>query len=123
MADRFAQSCPDALLEVNRMRHLRLCPPAQSMGKDTDILLEADQKRQLEEIIGEITCPKGFKCYKSGLRALCRARDIGLDTLLECLEEDPESCKFSFAFYGYSYFCQCPVRVYVSKRLEKKRPR
>lgn len=101
------------------MRHLKLCPPVQDRVPDTETRLEPDQKNELEEIIGEIKCPKDFKCYKSGLKALCQAKDIGVDSLLECLEEDPEGCKFSFAFYGYSYFCQCPVRVYVSKRLQK----
>ncbi|MEW6584015.1 MAG: hypothetical protein AB1442_00215 [Nitrospirota bacterium] len=40
----------------------------------------------------------------------CKARDIGLDSFLLCLEENPRMCKFSLAFGG-RYFCKCKSRV------------
>jgi hypothetical protein len=47
-----------------------------------------------------------------------RARDIGLDSFVACLKEDPMECKFSILFGGI-YFCQCKLRVYIAKRLRK----
>ncbi|MHC4593462.1 MAG: hypothetical protein ACYS9C_01280 [Planctomycetota bacterium] len=75
-------------------------------------------KRQIERIINEKKCPKDFECYKSGLENLCRAKNIGLRDFVECLEKNPQMCKFSLSF-GYSYFCQCPVRIYIVKELGK----
>jgi hypothetical protein len=80
--------------------------------------MEQDHKKQIEEIIGKIECPKDFKCYKSGFDNLCLAKDIGIESFLECLERNPQKCKFSFSF-GLSYFCQCPLRVYIAKKLKK----
>ena len=80
--------------------------------------MEQDYKKEIEELIGQIQCPKGFKCYKSGFDVLCKAKDIGLELALECLEENAVICKFSF-FYVDSYFCECPLRVFISKKLKK----
>ena len=80
--------------------------------------MEQNIKRQIEEIIGGIECPKDFICYKSGLNNLCRAKDIGIESFLECLERNPQKCKFSFPF-GLFYLCQCPLRVYIAKKFKK----
>ena len=81
--------------------------------------MREDYKRQIKEILGGTQCPKDFQCYKSGFENLCKAKDIGLESLLECLEEEvPKGCKFSIHF-GDSYFCHCPLRVYIAKKLKK----
>jgi hypothetical protein len=80
--------------------------------------MQEDYKKEIEELIGQIQCQKGFECYKSGLDVLCKAKDIGLELVLECLEEGPAWCKFSFS-YGDSYFCECPLRVFILKKLKK----
>lgn len=97
---------------------LKSCDALTGQSDDREIPLGQDQKKQLEEIIGQMECTKDFRCYKSGYENLCKAKDIGIESLLECLEEDPEECEFSFAFFGYSYFCQCPLRVYISRKLK-----
>ena len=74
--------------------------------------------KEIEEIIGQMKCSKDFRCYQSGLEVLCKAKDIGLDTYLECMEASPQMCLFSVAF-GYSHLCQCPLRVYIAKKLKK----
>ena len=79
--------------------------------------MEKDHKRQIEEILGGMQCPKDFSCYKSGFENLCKAKDIGIESFLECLEKKPQDCKFSISF-GNSYFCQCPLRVYLAKKLK-----
>lgn len=83
-----------------------------------DKQISADISKRMEEIKSEMECPKNFKCYEMSFENLCKAKDIGLKTYLECLEEKPQECKFSMSF-GYSYFCQCPLRVYISKKLRK----
>ena len=78
---------------------------------------EADRKK-IEELMAGMECPKKFECADSGFEQLCKARDFGLDSFLECLEESPSKCTFALSF-GSTYFCQCPLRVYLSKALGK----
>jgi len=78
---------------------------------------EEDRKR-IKEIIGQMQCPKDFKCANSGFENLCKTQDLGLETFLECLEEDPSNCKFAI-FFGDAFFCQCPLRVYLAKTCKK----
>lgn len=65
-----------------------------------------------------MSCPKDFACYASGFENLCRAKDIGLETYLGCLDENPQACKFSL-FFGYSCYGESPLRVYLLKKLKK----
>lgn len=81
-------------------------------------MTDTGNKKELEIIIGKMNCPKDFVCYKSGFKNLCKADDIGLDSLLICLEEEPTNCNFATPF-GYSHFCQCPLRVYIAKKIKK----
>jgi hypothetical protein len=80
--------------------------------------VEQDHKKEIENIIGQMRCPKDFVCYKSGLEVLCKAQDVGMESHLVCLEGHPRKCKFSVAFRS-SYFCICPLRVYIAKKLKK----
>ena len=80
--------------------------------------MKQEHKRELEQIIGGLECPENFKCYKMGFENLCKAKDIGLESHLLCLEENSFECKFSVAF-GRSYFCHCPLRVFLTKKLKK----
>jgi hypothetical protein len=80
--------------------------------------MEQAHKKQIEEIIGQFECPKGFICYKSGLEALCKAKDIGIESLLLCLEEDPRKCNFSLDL-GSRYICECPLRIYIAQKVKK----
>ena len=77
-----------------------------------------NDKKSIENIIGELGCSKDLRCCKSGLDVLCKARDVGTKSILECLEDDPEECHFSFALFGYGHLCKCPLRVYIAEQLE-----
>jgi hypothetical protein len=44
--------------------------------------------------------------------------DIVLRDYLECLEDSESRCQFSVPL-GYRHFCKCPVRVYLTKKLNK----
>jgi hypothetical protein len=85
--------------------------------------MEQDIKKEVEEIIGRLQCPKDFKCYRLGFKDLCKAKDTGLKSFLECLEEDPRLCTFSVRILpmrmGGSYYCECPLRIYIAKKLKK----
>ena len=82
------------------------------------IALASKQKKEIEGIISQIQCPKGFRCYKSGFGELCQAKDIGLQSFVECLEEAAQTCPFAVPFAS-RYLCRCPLRIYVAKKLGK----
>ena len=85
--------------------------------------MEKEISEKIREIIGEMQCPKDFKCAKLGFEELCNAKDIGLKSHLKCLESDSRDCRFSEYFFteyfGAEYFCNCPLRVYIAKKLGK----
>ena len=60
-------------------------------------------KKEIEKIIGGMKCPRDFKCYKSGFKNLCKAKDIGVEGYVECLEDNPAACVFSVPF-GHTFF-------------------
>jgi hypothetical protein len=82
-------------------------------------LLEGNCEKELQEIIGELECPKDFKCYKSGFEVLCKAKSIGVGDglFLVCFEKYPQTCKFLNLERGY--VCECPLRIYIAKKLKK----
>jgi hypothetical protein len=80
--------------------------------------MEQDLEKELKKIIGDLECPKGFKCCTEGLEKLCKAKKLGPDLLLECLEESPSACQFSLHF-GDRYYCECPLRIYIAEKLKK----
>ena len=80
--------------------------------------MEKTIQEDIEEMIRRVKCPKEFSCYRSGLKNLGKARDIGLESFVACLIADPLKCKFSIHFGGV-FFCQCKLRVYIAKKLKK----
>jgi hypothetical protein len=80
--------------------------------------IDQKQKEEIGKIIAHFKCPKDFKCYKSGLENLCKAKDGGLEGYVDCLDKDPQNCIFVVPFGG-GYFCRCPIRVYIAKKLKK----
>ena len=80
--------------------------------------MKKDIEVKIKELMGELNCPKNFKCAEQGFEHLCEAEDLGLDDLLKCLDVDPLNCTFALPF-GKSHFCSCPLRVYIAKKLGK----
>lgn len=80
--------------------------------------MKEEDRKKIEEIMAEMRCAKDFQCAKSNFESLCKAKDFGLESYLECLEEHPHDCPFTLPF-GYTQFCKCPLRVYLSKNLKK----
>jgi len=75
-----------------------------------------NREKSIEEIAGQVQCPKGFECVKSEFEKLCKARDIHLSDYVECLEDNPADCTLSISF-GYSHYCHCALRVHLCKKL------
>jgi hypothetical protein len=80
--------------------------------------MEKSHKKKIEEIIGNIKCPKDFKCYESRFKDLCKAKDLGMDSFLLCLDKKSKDCAFMM-FLGSSFFCRCPLRICIAKELKK----
>jgi hypothetical protein len=80
--------------------------------------LKEEDLEKIEAIIGKMSCPKMFKCADSGFEKLCKARDFGVQSYLDCLDENSDECPFALPF-GDGYLCQCPLRVFLSKKLNK----
>lgn len=81
--------------------------------------MKEEYRKKIKETIGEMKCPKDFKCVESGFENLCKAKDYGMEKFLECLDANPLDCMFAFPF-GYSYLCACPIRVYIPRKLKFK---
>ncbi len=79
--------------------------------------MEQEQDKELKKVVGGLSCSKDFKCYKQGFETLCKAKDVGLELYLECLEERPYDCPLSVSFGGL-YYCRCPLRIYIAKNLK-----
>lgn len=80
--------------------------------------MREEDRRLIEEIIGGMTCPKGFRCAESGFENLCQARDFGVESYLDCLDQSREHCRFALPFADI-YLCQCPLRVFLAKKLRR----
>jgi hypothetical protein len=80
--------------------------------------MDEDITKGIEEIIAELRCEKDFICYKSGYEILCRAIDIPFESYYACLEENARDCKFAVPFGGNN-LCECPLRIYIAKKLKK----
>jgi hypothetical protein len=78
--------------------------------------MRTHDKHKIAELIRQ--CPEGCKCHETDLEELCMARDIGLKTFVECLEEKPFECECSISYGSVSY-CSCPARVYIAKSLNQ----
>lgn len=83
--------------------------------------MKEQDREKIQEIIGRMQCPKGFKCAEGGFENLCKANDFGDQEALQCLEETSPPCPFAGVYnYGFQMrFCRCPLRVYLAKKLRK----
>jgi len=79
--------------------------------------MEKLDKEKVKEILGDLECAKELKCTEGGLEKLCKARSIGSDEFMICLEKATE-CSFKVPF-GQGYLCKCPVRIHIYKEFGK----
>jgi hypothetical protein len=57
--------------------------------------------------------------YDNAFHFSCRRKDLGLDSFLLCLENNPEKCIHSLPF-GHDHFCKCPrILAFHSQKQEE----
>jgi len=79
--------------------------------------MDQDIKKKIKEIIGEIQCPhpRELCCLETGFDRTCKKKDVGMEEHFECLE-DEALCPF-LVHFGRRRYCNCPLRVYICKKL------
>lgn len=90
--------------------------PLYAMNIKGGFLMEQAHMHKIERLMEYD--PEGCKCHKDGLDDPCKAKDLGLESFVECLEENPLECVSSFTFAD-SHYCYCPLRVYMANKLKK----
>jgi len=80
--------------------------------------MKEEEKKKIEQLIGEIQCPKDFKCVKDNFACLCKVRQFGSDEHLECLEKNPSHCPFAVPFIN-RHICICQMRMYIIQKFNK----
>lgn len=78
--------------------------------------LNIENQKRLDEIIGQLKCPKDYRCYKLGFKKLCKMKETAGSRLYECLEKGPNECTFSVS-YGHAHFCSCPLRIFIANKM------
>ena len=79
-------------------------------------MIPEEYNDEIEEIMSRMKCLKNFQCIKSDHPSLCKVKHNKAVNYLMCLDDDSEDCSFSLLF-GDKRFCQCPLRVFLSKNL------
>jgi hypothetical protein len=80
--------------------------------------MKEEEKKKIEEIMGEIQCPKDFICLKENFDRLCQVKKFESNEHLECLEKNPSQCPFAVAFIN-RHICICKMRLYIIQTLKK----
>ena len=83
-----------------------------------DTTISNEQIREIERIMGSMKCLKGFICYTSGFKDLCKVKNLGEGKVIECLPENQGPCTYRFTFTG-KIFCKCPLRHYIARNLNR----
>jgi len=80
--------------------------------------MKEEEKKKIEKLMGEIQCPKDFKCVKDNFACLCQVRKFGSDEHLECFEKNPSLSPFAVSFIN-RHICICQMRMYIIQKLKK----
>ena len=68
----------------------------------------------IDNLLDGLGLLKACERYEPGFGFICKAKDIGLDSFVQCQEKDSHLCVFSIR-YAHSYFCKSPARVHAAK--------
>ena len=77
-------------------------------------------KIEAEKIINEFEMQEEYECYKPKFSKLFKVEDIGLESFVVCMTNNPKKCIFSLPF-GNMYFCKNPPLVHSAKGQKIKR--
>ena len=87
-------------------------------------IMDEKIREAIEELTERTQCPNNFRCAESGFEVLCKTWRVGPAGYLKCLEcaerleDETLHCKFALPFV-YGYFCQCPLRACLCKKLKR----
>ena len=79
---------------------------------------DVEQQIEITKIIGGLSCPKNYNCFRSEYQKLCKAEFVEELKVVNCLEEDSRKCIFSLPYKDACY-CQCPLRNYIAEKIER----
>jgi len=65
--------------------------------------------------MGSMECSEDFACLQSGQSPQCNVKGLKLETAVE-VDGNDHSCTFLVS-YGDTYYCNCPLNVYLIKNL------
>ena len=77
--------------------------------------IEHDYKKEIEIIMGNMECSEDFACLQSVQYPHCKVKGLKLENAVE-VDGNGRSCKFLVS-YGDTYYCKCPLNVYLTKNL------
>ena len=75
-------------------------------------------KEEIEKIMGSMECTNDFECLQTGECPHCTVKGFKLENAVE-VDGKGRSCKLLTA-YGDTYFCNCPLNVYLTKNFAKR---
>lgn len=78
------------------------------------MVITTEDRQQIEEIIGQMHCPRDFECYKSDFQKVGEVGIVGDAVMLECIEKRGRTCEFG-CVRGPGVICQCPLRMYIAR--------
>ncbi len=79
-------------------------------------MMKEEDRERIKELLGEVECPKAFKCAASGFRYLCQVKAGGENKQLICRDDNPNQCVFANPSNG-DFLCDCPLRRYLFEKL------
>ena len=80
--------------------------------------LTAEQETDVQKIMEEMDCPRGFECYRSDFENLGEVGIVGDFKMIECIEERGHTCEFGFSF-GLGVICKCPLRIFIAQNYHR----
>jgi len=87
-------------------------------GHYDDMATLRQHNREIEKIMASMKCPKGFVCYRSGFKDMCKVNSVGEGKIIECSPENRGPCVYRFSFAG-RVFCKCALRYYIARNLNR----
>jgi hypothetical protein len=121
LTDKINKSAGDAMnesLKTNMRTGCIIQSSKKTYSAAKGKIMRDGDREEIKKIMSGMQCKKNFACSESGFKRLCKAENIGIENVIRCLEEKPSVCSFALPF-GDVHYCQCQLRIYLSKKLKK----
>ena len=103
----------DNLSEVWRLARSK--PKLVGFADGRNIKMTNITKEDVRNLLGDLTCSSGLACIEHGLKQLCKAKDIGHESYLVCLDLERQCSFTTFSEEEEHYWCTCPVRMHIKR--------